>query len=141
MKYINLLHILIKDYTNCGYMDVPLVLWSMGLILMFGVTASIRFYGRIYLIDYLVICKAYHTSYMSFGYLHFIGKVAKRSEDILSAVKSDERRKFWRKKLKSMKILGLRNGPISILRYNAIHYFYSVLINGIVTILSVVHHS
>lgn len=136
IKTLKQLRILMTTYTNCCGSDLSLIILVMGYAITTGAAGSIRFFRVVRTMDYIAVCNGYNAIYIMFGVIHFVGMVPKNTKKVIEMEKAATRpNSVSSRKIRSVAIIGIRAGPIRVMKHNAIHICFTFIINNIVALL------
>jgi predicted membrane channel-forming protein YqfA (hemolysin III family) len=122
---------------------IPRFLTIFGFIWMMGVVGVLRLSNVVKTVDYLCLwCLSVGGTISLLGTVHFTGNIPKECRILLEYLNfsyepnvSPIQRKLLRKDVLSLRLFGLRSGPIRLLKHNAVYLYFGGLVNFIITFL------
>jgi len=102
-----------------------------------GVVGSLKLRRVVPVFDYITIIAVVLCGGACLtGISHFCGNIPYGCRLLITRKwKKVLHTKYWRKRIASLQMFGIQNGPIKVLRHNVIYIMFGALINIIVTIL------
>lgn len=117
---------------------IPHLIIVMGWKVILGNVLLIRFSSTMTLFDLLAMMNVGHVClFVLIGTLHGFGSMACSCEKVLNSLRSTEniRSKYLKLQIKSLQGFGIQNGPLIVVKFNAIYFCVGAITNLLVTIL------